>query len=155
MAANERAIDRVIPENIGGYPVNYGFVPQTVSYDGDPFDILVLGPPIEGGSLVRGAIVGLLLMNDEKGYDAKVIVSPLKKRAAGICADRARAPGDRRLLPAIQAVGTGQVLLSAWLGHGRRRAVADSDDPRLLSRVPSGHHDELPHRALTGEELMA
>jgi inorganic pyrophosphatase len=69
--------DRV-PENIGGYPVNYGFVPQTVSYDGDPFDILVLGPPIEGGSLVRGGIVGLLLMNDEKGYDAKVVVSPLK-----------------------------------------------------------------------------
>ena len=79
MAANKRAVDRVIPENIGGYPVNYGFVPQTVSYDGDPFDVLVLGPPIEGGSLVRGAIVGLLLMNDEKGYDAKVIVSPLKK----------------------------------------------------------------------------
>jgi inorganic pyrophosphatase len=79
MAENARAIDRVIPENIGGYPVNYGFVPQTVSYDGDPFDILVLGPSIEGGSLIRGAIVGLLLMNDEKGYDAKVIVSPLKK----------------------------------------------------------------------------
>ena len=78
MAANARAIDRVIPEKVGGYPVNYGFVPQTVSYDGDPFDILVLGPPIEGGSLVRGGIVGLLLMNDEKGSDAKVVVSPLK-----------------------------------------------------------------------------
>jgi inorganic pyrophosphatase len=78
MAANARAIDRVIPENIGGYPVNYGFVPQTVSYDGDPFDILVLGPPIEGGTVVRGEIVGLLLMNDEKGSDAKVVVSPLK-----------------------------------------------------------------------------
>src|SRR5689334_22533704 len=78
MNANRRAIDRVLPESVGGYPVNYGFVPQTVSYDGDPFDVLVLGPPIEGGSLVRGAIVGLLLMNDEKGYDAKVVVSPLK-----------------------------------------------------------------------------
>ena len=78
MATNARAIDRVIPEKIGGYPVNYGYVPQTVSYDGDPFDVLVLGPPIEGGTLVRGAIVGLLLMNDEKGYDAKVVVSPLK-----------------------------------------------------------------------------
>jgi len=49
-----------------------------VSYDGDPFDVLVLGPPIEGGSLVRGTIVGVLLMNDEKGSDAKVVVSPLK-----------------------------------------------------------------------------
>jgi inorganic pyrophosphatase len=80
MATNARAIDSVIPES--GYPVNYGFVPQTVSYDGDPFDILVLGPPIEGGSLVRGAIVGLLLMDDEKGSDAKVVVSPLKNGRA-------------------------------------------------------------------------
>jgi len=78
MAANVRKVDRVIPEKVGGYPVNYGFVPQTVSYDGDPFDVLVLGPPIEGGSLVRGTIVGVLLMNDEKGSDAKVVVSPLK-----------------------------------------------------------------------------
>ena len=77
MGANQRAIDRVIPEEVGGYPVNYGFVPQTVSYDGDPFDILVLGPPIEGGRLVRGQIVGLMLMDDEKGPDAKVVVSTL------------------------------------------------------------------------------
>jgi inorganic pyrophosphatase len=77
MAANRRAIDRTMPGEVGGYPVNYGFVPQTVSYDGDPFDILVLGPPIEGGRLVRGAIVGLMLMEDEKGPDAKVVVSPL------------------------------------------------------------------------------
>jgi inorganic pyrophosphatase len=74
---NVRAIDRVIPEAIGGYPVNYGFVPQTISYDGDPFDILVLGPALPGGTLVRGAIVGLLHMEDEKGLDSKVVVSPL------------------------------------------------------------------------------
>jgi inorganic pyrophosphatase len=76
MAANARAIDRVIPAKIGGYPVNYGFVPQTVSYDGDPFDALVLGPAISGGRLVRGTLVGLLLMDDEKGDDAKVVLAP-------------------------------------------------------------------------------
>ena len=75
MKANERAIDRMIPPKVGGYPVNYGFVPQTVSYDGDPFDILVLGPPLAGGSLVRGIPVGLMLMEDEKGLDSKVVVS--------------------------------------------------------------------------------
>ena len=79
IAMNARAIDRMIPEQIGGYPVNYGFVPQTISYDGDPFDVLVLGPPIPGGSMVRGAIVGLMLMKDEKGNDAKVVISPLAK----------------------------------------------------------------------------
>jgi inorganic pyrophosphatase len=75
MRANARAIDRVMPEAIGGYPVNYGFVPQTVSYDGDPFDALVLGSPIPGGRVVRGAIVGLMLMEDEKGLDSKVVLS--------------------------------------------------------------------------------
>jgi len=75
IAANARAIDRTIPAQIGGYPVNYGFVPQTISYDGDPFDVLVLGPPIEGGTIVRGIVVGLLLMEDEKGLDSKVVIS--------------------------------------------------------------------------------
>ena len=73
---NARVIDRVIPEQIGGYPVNYGFVPQTISYDGDPFDVLVLGPELAGGALVRGVIVGLLYMEDDKGLDSKVVVSP-------------------------------------------------------------------------------
>jgi inorganic pyrophosphatase len=77
MAKNERAIDRVIPEKTGGYPVNYGFVPQTVSYDGDPFDVLVLGPPLPGGEVVRGGIVGLMYMEDEKGLDSKVVLSPI------------------------------------------------------------------------------
>ena len=78
MAANGRAIDRLIPDSVGGYPVNYGFVPQTVSYDGDPFDVLVLGPAVDGGTLVRGVIVGLMLMEDEKGFDAKVVISRAK-----------------------------------------------------------------------------
>jgi inorganic pyrophosphatase len=77
MAANARVIDRVIPEDIGGYPVNYGFVPQTVSYDGDPFDALVLGPSLKGGAVVAGAVVGLMYMEDEKGIDSKVVLSPI------------------------------------------------------------------------------
>jgi inorganic pyrophosphatase len=75
MNTNDRAIDRIIPEDVGGYPTNYGFVPQTISYDGDPFDVLVLGPPLAGGRMVRGRIVGLMLMEDEKGIDSKVVLS--------------------------------------------------------------------------------
>jgi len=75
MRRNTLALDRVIPQHIGGYPVNYGFVPQTVSYDGDPFDVLVLGPSIPAGRMVQGLIVGLMLMEDEKGIDSKVVVS--------------------------------------------------------------------------------
>ena len=51
MRANRRAIDRMIPISIGGYPVNYGFVPQTVSYDGDPFDVLGTRPAASGRPL--------------------------------------------------------------------------------------------------------
>lgn len=75
MAANARKIDRVMPASVGGYPVNYGFVPQTVSYDGDPFDVLVLGPALTGGQLYKGIAVGLMQMEDEKGLDSKVVVS--------------------------------------------------------------------------------
>ncbi len=75
MGANARAIDRMIPADVGGYPVNYGFVPQTVSYDGDPFDALVLGPPLPDGGLVRGVILGVMFMEDEKGLDSKVVLS--------------------------------------------------------------------------------
>lgn len=75
MRTNARALDRTMPADLGGYPVNYGFVPQTISYDGDPFDVLVLGPPLPGGTVVRGVIVGLMLMEDEKGLDSKVVLS--------------------------------------------------------------------------------
>ena len=77
IATHQRAIDRMIPEGLGGYPINYGIVPQTVSYDGDPFDVLVLGPPIEGGTLVRGLPVGVMVMEDDHILDSKVVITPL------------------------------------------------------------------------------
>ena len=80
IAKNARAIDRMIPESLGGYPINYGIVPQTVSYDGDPFDILVLGPPIEGGQLTRGVPVGVMVMEDDRILDSKVVVTPVDAR---------------------------------------------------------------------------
>jgi inorganic pyrophosphatase len=94
MKGNVRRVDRVMPAALGGYPVNYGFVPQTVSYDGDPFDILVLGPALPGGRIVKGVIVGVMFMEDEKGLDSKVVVSPVdaggKPRYALTEADRKR-----------------------------------------------------------------
>jgi inorganic pyrophosphatase len=75
IAANKRKVDRIIPKELGGYPINYGIVPQTISYDGDPFDVLVLGPAIGGGRTVRGVIVGVMFMEDEKGLDSKVVIS--------------------------------------------------------------------------------
>src|SRR5688572_4178840 len=97
MGANARAVDRMIPTDIGGYPVNYGFVPQTVSYDGDPFDALVLGPPLPDGQLVRGVIVGVMFMEDEKGLDSKVVLSRTGARGRplhALTADVQREIGD-------------------------------------------------------------
>ena len=76
IGANRRALDRVIPASLGGYPTGYGFVPRTIGVDGDPFDGLVIGGAAPAGTVVRGHVIGLMYMTDEKGSDAKVVVTP-------------------------------------------------------------------------------
>lgn len=62
------------------YPCNYGYVPHTLSADGDPVDVLVLTPvPLISGSVVRCRPVGVLKMTDESGDDAKVLAVPIDK----------------------------------------------------------------------------
>ncbi len=62
------------------YPCNYGYVPPTLSADGDPVDVLVLSPvPLISGSVVRCRPVGVLKMADESGDDAKVLAVPIDK----------------------------------------------------------------------------
>jgi len=62
------------------YPCNYGYVPQTLSDDGDPVDVLVLAPfPLVTGSVVRCRPIGVLEMEDEAGMDAKILAVPVEK----------------------------------------------------------------------------
>lgn len=62
------------------YPCNYGYVPHTLSEDGDPVDVLVVTPvPLISGSVIRCRPVGLLKMVDESGPDAKVLAVPIDK----------------------------------------------------------------------------
>jgi len=62
------------------YPANYGYIPQTLSEDGDPVDVLVMAPfPIQTGVVVRCRAVGVLQMDDEAGGDAKLLAVPLDK----------------------------------------------------------------------------
>ncbi|MEM1244694.1 MAG: inorganic diphosphatase [Pseudomonadota bacterium] len=59
------------------YPCNYGYIPQTLSDDGDPVDVLVITPtPLISGSVIKCRAVGLLDMADEKGADAKILAVP-------------------------------------------------------------------------------
>jgi len=60
------------------YPANYGFVPHTLSEDGDPIDVLVIGPtPVVSGCVLRARPIGALLMEDDKGLDEKVLAVPV------------------------------------------------------------------------------
>ena len=116
MGKNGPVIDRVIPDKIGGYPVNYGIVPQTVSYDGDPFDVLVLGPAIPSGRWVKGVIVGLMRMEDEKGLDSKVVIS--------------RVGADGR--PLHQLTDADRKRMADYFNRYKR----DDDDPKTFATVP-------------------
>jgi inorganic pyrophosphatase len=62
------------------YPFNYGFVPNTLSGDGDPLDVVVyMDEPLIPGCKIKCKIVGCLETHDEKGLDWKLIVVPIKK----------------------------------------------------------------------------
>lgn len=62
------------------YPCNYGYVPHTLSDDGDPVDVLVVTPiPVISGSVIRCRPIGVLKMEDEAGQDAKVLAVPVDK----------------------------------------------------------------------------
>jgi inorganic pyrophosphatase len=62
------------------YPANYGYVPNTLSEDGDPVDVLVITPyPLISGSVIQARPVGVLKMTDESGPDAKLIAVPKDK----------------------------------------------------------------------------
>lgn len=72
-------VDRFVRTTMG-YPANYGFVPNTMSGDGDPVDVLVLcSQPLYPGTMVNVVPIALLEMEDESGVDAKVIGVPTEK----------------------------------------------------------------------------
>ena len=62
------------------YPCNYGYIPHTLSGDGDPVDVLVLSPfPLITGVVLRCRPVGMLKMEDEAGEDTKLLAVPIDK----------------------------------------------------------------------------
>lgn len=62
------------------YPCNYGFIPHSLSGDGDPADVLVMSQyPVIGGAVIAVRPVGVLLMEDESGLDEKILAVPISK----------------------------------------------------------------------------
>ena len=97
-------VDRILHTPMR-YPANYGFVPHTLSPDGDPIDALVIArTPFVPGSVVRARPIGVLNLEDEHGGDEKLIRVPWidlsllfrRRRTAGPALDCA--PADRAFL---------------------------------------------------------
>ena len=69
-------LDRVLYSSVH-YPTDYGFIPGTLSLDGDPLDVLVVvDEPTFTGCHVRVRPIGTLIMVDEKGEDEKILAAP-------------------------------------------------------------------------------
>jgi inorganic pyrophosphatase len=73
------SVDRFVSTQMH-YPCDYGYVPQTLSEDGDPVDVLVIAPyALLPGVVIRCRPVGMLRMTDESGVDAKILAVPVNK----------------------------------------------------------------------------
>ncbi|MFK7973509.1 MAG: inorganic diphosphatase [Rickettsiaceae bacterium] len=72
-------VDRFMQVSMS-YPCNYGFIPHTLSDDGDPADVLVITQyPITPGAIIKVRPVGVLIMEDESGMDEKILAVPITK----------------------------------------------------------------------------
>lgn len=72
-------VDRVLHTAMY-YPCNYGFIPQTLGGDGDPLDVLVASTvPVTPGCVLPARVIGVLMMEDEKGEDEKILAVPATK----------------------------------------------------------------------------
>ena len=122
------------------YPGNYGFIPHTLSADGDPCDVLVVSQvQVVPGAIVRCRPVGALMMEDEAGGDEKIIAVPVDAlapfysniRSSAICR-RSCASRSPISFGALQGFGKGQMGHDRQVARreGRRKARARCDCAR-------------------------
>ena len=72
-------VDRILYTSMV-YPFNYGFIPGTLEEDGDPVDVVVVShDPVVPGAVIKARPIGVLLMRDEEGPDAKIVAVPIDK----------------------------------------------------------------------------
>lgn len=138
-------VDRVLTTPMR-YPCNYGYVPRTLSGDGDPVDVLVVMPlPLVPGCAIRCRPVGMLAMTDEAGVDTKVIAVPVRKvfpayRHVSRVKDLPRATLERiaHFFAHYKDLEKGKwVKIKGWKdARAARREIADG--LRRFSAVPAG-----------------
>jgi inorganic pyrophosphatase len=85
-------VDRFLSTSMR-YPCNYGYMPRTLSSDGDPADVIVPTPvPLITGTVVRCRPVALLTMTDESGDDPKILAVPINELTSHY--EHVRGPDD-------------------------------------------------------------
>ncbi len=78
-ASGAMYVDRFMSTSMR-YPCDYGYIPQTLSNDGDPVDVLVISPlPLISGAVITVRPIGMLHMTDEAGEDVKILAVPINK----------------------------------------------------------------------------
>jgi len=78
-AAGTLVVDRFLYTPMS-YPGNYGFVPHTLSEDGDPIDVLICNTrPLVPGCVINARPIGVLVMEDNAGQDEKILAVPSHK----------------------------------------------------------------------------
>ena len=103
------------------YPGNYGFVPHTLSEDGDPIDVLIANTrPLVPGCVMSCRPVGVLVMADEKGQDEKIVAVPSTRitRRPSPC-NAATCPAQRAMAPVSSP----------------RPSLVTSDEPTFTTKV--------------------
>ena len=130
------------------YPANYGYVPHTLSKDGDPADVMVVTPiPLISGCVVKCRPIAVLKMTDESGDDAKILAVPVDK----LCKqwDRVEGPDDmpKSLLDQISHFfehykdleANKWVKIEGWAGSDAARAEVMSGIERYKATPDKPH----------------
>ena len=134
------------------YPCNYGYVPRTLSGDGDPVDVLVISPfALITGVVVRCRPVGMLRMKDEAGEDTKVLAVPIDRLTSqyrGISSPRdlpeARLAAITHFFQHYKDLERGKwVKVKGWVGAAAaRREILDG-----IARYVDELNEHSPFRA--------
>jgi inorganic pyrophosphatase len=120
------------------YPGNYGFVPHTLSEDGDPIDVLVCNTrQLIPGCVINVRPIGVLIMQDNAGQDEKILAVPsphltrrYEKRHEPFRSSGDHAAADRAFLRALQGPGARQVGEDRRLARRRGRKAPDPGSDR-------------------------
>jgi len=120
------------------YPTDYGFVPETLARDGDPLDVLVrLEEPTFPGCHIRARPIGVFIMSDENGEDAKVLsVAASDPRAEDIAELDDVAPHELNEIAHFFAIYKQlepgkKTVTSGWQGRNAAEAIIDDSRRRF------------------------